>query len=408
MNTTFLRSLSIGALLTSISAFAANAAKAANDDLTTRVTTLETQMNQISTQTAIGTFGAKGASGYAPLHDDYGVSLNVDVLYWHVYEGGTYNFTRNFQGASESVGKAALAGGLAAYEFDTDAHNAHFDWDFGFKAGIRRRVPHDSWDFGGEFTYFRTKGRDVRGDVFPIETIAQNLISNRAFDANVLQTTTGAILSASTKWKIRFYDLIVDLGRSYFFSHDLALKPTIGLKTSWIQQHASSMRNSAIAPASSSTAAGGITGLQTLENSKRKNNFWGIGPKIGIDTKWYIVSSFSLYGSVEAALLWGKFSIEVDETVLNTTSQLLAASRGFLFSNTTETHSNPRRLVPNTTFDLGICWDFVFNKNKNNLEFKLGYENQYWWRQNYITDGTLNSADDLGFHGGLFEVKFDF
>ncbi len=396
MNTTFLRnfSFSLGAILASSQALA-------QQDINSRVTQLEAQINQVSTETALGTYGAQSAT--ANPTTGYGVSISTDLIYWHVYEGSTYTYTRDYQFAVSGVGTVGNQPSAFGV-FTTDAKNIDFRWDFGFKTAVAYVLPHDDWDVNLEFTYFRTKGHGAKSDIIPVNE--SELIVRNNSNFGTLGYTEGAIKSITSEWKVRFYNINLELGRNYFFSQYLSLRPFMGLQNAWIRQHAeydffiSGLANRGLL---GSTGAN----LTNQTNDKRKNRFWGIGPRAGFDTKWYCNDSFSIYGSLAGALLWGTFHVKSIENSLQIdTSSLILDQTISTFSTATTTE--PTRFVPTVQFDIGLCWEYAFTDSQTNLEIKLGYENQYWWRQNYIGNNTLVSADDLGFHGGLFEVKFDF
>ena len=74
-------SIAVASIVTSSAAFAAM-------DMDSRVTQLESQMSQVRTETAMGTYGANTASARAEV-DGRGWFITADVLYWHAKVGGT-------------------------------------------------------------------------------------------------------------------------------------------------------------------------------------------------------------------------------------------------------------------------------------------------------------------------------
>jgi len=72
-----------------------------------------------------------------------------------------------------------------------------------------------------------------------------------------------------------------ELGRSYWISKNLSLRPFFGIKGGWINQSINGTYYNLI-----------INNVLTnnLGTEHLKNNFWGIGPLGGINTNWRIDS----------------------------------------------------------------------------------------------------------------------
>ena len=104
-------------------------------DMDSRVTQLENQMQQVRTETAMGTYGAQTASARAEV-DGYGWFFNFDVLYWHAKVGGTeFAYT-------DQDPRAQLP--VKGRTKDID-----FEWDWGIRVGLGYNFEHDGWDLRG-------------------------------------------------------------------------------------------------------------------------------------------------------------------------------------------------------------------------------------------------------------------
>ncbi len=334
-------------------------------DVNQRVSHLEAQMLQVSTRTVHGNVGAKTASASPPIHGENWF-FNAEALFWHASEGGT-DYAQIFQHTPSTSSSNSI-------------HNRRlkFKWDWGFRAGLGTTFHHDQWDLFLNFTWFRadnSAATSLHGGKF---------ISPLAFIPP---------LSASQvkiHWSLKFYTLDLNLGRFYFISPALALHPYAGLKTAWIPQH---IRSSCIifAPATGELRA------------KQKNDFWGIGPQIGLDGKWFLDYGFHLFASGGGSLLWGDFDIHQ-----KTTSPTLAAQRNHFRLDT-------EKVVPMAQFQLGLGFETNLYHNAYRLEISARYETQYWWNQNQLPYFSAFSdkrfqrySEDLALYGLTVDVRFDF
>ena len=82
----------------------------------------------------------------------------------------------------------------------------------------------------------------------------------------------------------------LELGRNFYVSRRLMLKPFYGLKGAWNKQHMNVNFTEATAAFNNSMT------------NKIKN--WGIGCSVGMDTSWHFSRSFSLIGDVAFTGLW--------------------------------------------------------------------------------------------------------
>ncbi|MES2121995.1 MAG: Lpg1974 family pore-forming outer membrane protein, partial [Chlamydiota bacterium] len=258
--------------------------------------------------------------------------------------------------------------------------NVNFNWDFGFRLGAGYNFEHDEWDANLCFTWYQcaahshTKARSG-GSIIPEYGILSDLGRK-----------------AKVEWNVGYYVLDAELGRHYFVSKFLSFRPFFGIETAWINQHM--QFNEHILPG----------GPQSRQIVKNKNDFWGIGPRAGLTSNWHFCESLSLFGKVSGALLWGDFDIHEKEKAKGTTPLKLSNIDG-------DFHC----IVPNAQMILGIQYDVNFNDNCNHIGIMLGYEFQYWWKQNQILNNRATSSPtferesgDLSLNGVTLDVRFDF
>lgn len=341
------------------------------DELSSRVSSLETRMSAVKTETPKGTVGAQMASA-SPLFDGLGLFVSADLLYWHVYEGGAdYSLSREVSGPQSFP------------KISGESSRIHFDWDFGFRVGAGYHFEHDAWDALVNFTWFRTDG-DGHTHADSDETLVPQ--------KGAFNTVTAHKISAH--WDIHNYILDMEVGRRYFVSKFLAFRPHIGIESAWIYQHRHFRIHQPL-------------DLQNVEGESVRGrcNFWGIGPRAGVEGTWFFGKRFSLFGVVDGALLWGHFDTKNKEKLETPSGDVPSLS----------VHDDFHRLSPNVQMMLGASWDSNLSNDMFHLTIKLGYEFQYWWRQNQFINeqqvsffGLQHESKDLSINGATLDVRFDF
>jgi hypothetical protein len=289
---------------------------------------------------------------------DNGWYLFADALYWHIDMENT---------------EWAEVSNPASTNVVTDVHSLNFKWNWGFRVGIGANMNHDMWDTNFYYTWLFADNSNKAGRE---GAVVEDLIAG---DDTTFKT-------GSVKWGVHFSMFDWELGRWHYVSKNLALRPHVGVKGGWIDQ----------------TVHAKFSDLTNPNNpafrvDRLKNDFWGVGPSVGVNTMWVLGSAgrmmdhrFSLAGDFGGALMYGHFDIS-DRRVDRVGSQVEF--------NRVKGQSRNLAVTMLQGF-LGLSWDVPFNKNKNHFMLKAGYELQYW----------LNEAfgDNFALQGVTGEFRFDF
>lgn len=356
-------------------------------DMDSRVTQLENQMQQVRTETAMGTYGVKTATARAEV-DGCGWFLTFDVLYWHAKVGGT-KFAYSDQ---DPRGQLPIKG---------RAKEVGFEWDWGLKAGLGYNFEHDGWDLRGEYTWFDSSGSDsttsgITDSIVPLRG-SSKIVANEStsIDNEFLYCT-----SAKSQYDFDYSAIDFELGRSYFISRNLSFRPHWGLKTAWIDQKQLTRYSGGDINPSTPTQLG-------LEGNtihiKDECDFWGLGPRVGLDSKWHLGYGFSIFGDVAGSLLFGYFDVEHKEHY----SQF--------HDNRIKISANRHAFSPSAQMQLGLRYDKYIHNNAQHIGVGIGFEAQYWWRQNQmlkIDDAQVlkyeRYSEDVSMHGISLDIQWDF
>ncbi|NGX33951.1 MAG: hypothetical protein K1060chlam1_00295 [Candidatus Anoxychlamydiales bacterium] len=270
-----------------------------------------------------------------------------------------------------------------------DLLEVNFGWDPGFRVGVGYGMKHDQWETQVYYTSFHTRGKDNISS--EPGTVHSTFLGNFYVDnADGAGLSGPAYQKASIDWTIHFNMFDWELGRNYWISKSLALHPFLGIKGGWINQ---SIRSNWQNPNLSGADFFNI-GTENL-----KNNYWGIGPGAGINTKWNLYSGqsqFYLFGDFSGALMWGHWSF--NDVFQNDISQQVSVD----LQNINSGASMLR------TF-MGFGWNANFNQNRYRFSANLGYEMQFWLDQLQFysfTGGRLVNV--LTLQGGTLEFYFNF
>lgn len=314
---------------------------------------------------------------------EFGWYLFADALYWHVDIGSTDWATVN-DNSNPPITKV-------------HNHALDFKWNWGFRAGIGANTSHDMWDMNFYYTWLYASNSNNAG-------------KNGA--AVVDQIGIGSVVpqrSGSTKWDLHFSMFDWEMGRWSYFSKKLALRPRIGVKGGWIHQQVHTrFRNQGETFISDN-------GIHF--NERFKNNFWGVGPAAGFGSMWIMGFAgktmqhrFCLTGDFGGSLMYGHFEVRNNQRgVDNDGNPIFGISQGGLTRN---------RVAAMLQAMMGLSWDLSFNQDKNHFMFNLGYEFQYWFRQNQLVQSFIQTepvavinrriADDLALQGISARFRFDF
>jgi hypothetical protein len=329
----------------------------ADIDLGKRVSLLECKMNCARNESVYDCRpGARFANG-RPAINGYGVWVQGQVLYWTAFEGGSdFAYSSFSPTAADEVGTV---------------YKPKFEWDAGYRLGAGYSWTQDNWDIALLFTRIK-----------PHSDTSINSPPPGARLAALLTTVDNtSATQAEVDWELKLSTLDFELGREYFISHYLYLRPQFGLRAAWIEQYPDVLYN---------------------ETVKNRNTFQGAGLRLGAETKWFFDRHWNVSLLASASTLYGRAKVRNFRDI-----------PGFF---TTDQAMTDWRIFPTAQIALGLGWELPFACNRNHLSLNAAYELNYWWRQNQMvffetgvsTPFGTRYSDDLGFHGLTFDIALSF
>lgn len=264
--------------------------------------------------------------------------VDLSFIYWQASEDGLeYGLSEKAQESvvydvrgiigpttNTDVGYS-LSGSLKDQKMD-------FKWDPGFKAGIGLVFgERDQWDLLLNWTWLQSTAQgSYKGDQsISKEIMAPTLLLNP--QPSALQYTVpswgpvvlgGPAANATSHWRLHYNTLDLELGRNFFLSKNLTLRPHIGLRGASLHQNIKAQYDSILnglvgladgVPVPTVNFGGFSPGNQF----KGKNDYDAGGLRGGLDANWNFTNCFAVYGKISGALLYGRFKVEETYNSIN-------------------------------------------------------------------------------------------
>ena len=271
----------------------------------------------------------------------------------------------------------------------------HFGWDPGYQVGIGYGKNRSQWNTQAYYTWFYTRAADAVAST--PGSVHSTFMGNFYVDNPQGGGISGpAYQRASIDWDIRFNMFDWELGRNFCIGQALALRPFLGVKGGWIHQ---TIQTKWYNPDLSAPPFLGSP-YYSVGIEKLHNNFWGLGPQAGINTKWYLVAKqnrlFYLISDFSGAMMWGHWSF--GDVFENTIQQQVLVDFAPLNSGASMLRSF-----------MGLGWETSFPQNQFHLSLKVGYETQFWLDQlQFYSFVAGRFANALTLQGGTFEFCLDY
>lgn len=300
----------------------------------------------------------------------------ADFLLWWAKESGTDNWVQIIDVTSK------------ASKGNIDILSVEFSCDPGFRVGIDCNLKYDGWDTQFYYTWFRTEGKDGADR----SEITSSFSGNFYIDNSNGDSLTGPTYQkADISWRIFFNIFDWELGRCYWVSKYLSLRPFIGVKGGWIDQRIHSGWKDPNLPKEE---------LFHSATENLRNDFWGVGPSCGLNTKWIVGHVhrhwFSLFGDFSGALMYGHWTFA--DVYQNDKPAKVSIDIG-----TISGAASMFRMM------MGLGWDVAGHRDRFHFGLRIGCEMQVWLDQlQFYSFNTGRLANELTLQGMIVDLRFDY
>lgn len=287
--------------------------------------------------------------------NDWDLQISADALFWQLQEDGliyaieTTNLTLPVQ---------------------VDRVKQKYNW--GFRAGLNWTIPHDNWDIAATWTHLITN-RHGNSTVTPGNILIKPDL--------VLSSPAVGFTTARAKYHNRLDQICLNIGREFFISKWVTLRPFFGLRNDWLRQR------------SRAFYSGATSAPTDIQQSQRRVHWWGIGIESGLNTQWSFCGGFSIYGNAATAIQYGLQELQVRES-------------GIIADSFNDSYHVCR---PTIDLQLGLGWDYNFCDDGLHFGLKLGWENHVYFNQAYsILGRTPLLQGNLTYQGWTLHANLDF
>ena len=259
-----------------------------------------------------------------------------------------------------------------------------FGWDPGFKVGLGLNIDHDGWDIYAQYTWLHSSASSSTKQVGITNSI-------------VAATETTPVLGdvrRNASWDLHFNLIDLELGRNFYLSQYLTMRPHFGLRGTWQEQDFK-------AKISGSYFQFGQDNVTGPYNVHVDHDTWGLGVRGGLNLAWHMSKCWSIFGKVAWSAMWTHYDVDRKDklTLLDnpeTNYQLIS------------TELDTYRVKYVGELELGLRWETWFYDDNYHFLIQAGWEEQVWVNYGNLIRIYNDTPGDLGLHGLSLKFRFDF
>jgi hypothetical protein len=324
--------------------------------------------------------------------------MSADFIYWYAQQDGL---------------EYAFAGELGNNRTNPNPSHSHIKqadrkWEPGFKLGAGLEFEHDGWDLFAEWTWLNpitnnetSTSVDLDNDSYVVLPYGLNGVSGIAAGA-----VGQSLDKAEASWTLHYNVIDLELGRNFFLSRYMTLRPHVGLKTAWINQKFNKeFSGDDIGFGEDPIVA---TDLEFALSGEAKQNqsqeSWGLGIRMGIDPVFHLSRNWGIYGNLALSAMYQYYSTSLKTSAYGIGTGTLNAGQpiDFEFRNTKKSNHT---LTPVLELGLGLEYMTWFYDESYMLELKAGWEEQVWFNTNQFQSA---GEGNLTLQGFTFKAGFHF
>lgn len=363
---------------------------------------------------------------YVPSYDDmqcdWDLFLTVDFLYWYADETDL-----SYAAVAKTVSRSTVTTPANATAASSYKHLGN-KWDPGVRVGLGWRMD-GGWDLYANWTYYKNH-KNSHTSVTSFNTMFPALgasgIINPWIDNSMMNLFTTLFDSVSAKWNMVFNQVDLELGRRYWLSKCFTFRPYTGLRGAWTHT-TFTVKGQGDQLMTSAPVGVPLNDYKYNTSDKFRNRNWGVGLLGGVQPTFYFTDEFSLYGNVEAALLWGQFNNRLSRKYTSTSTTLLGVTSDDM-NATPSARDNFSGMQPVVDVGIGLRWETCWCDNRYRFNLDAGWEHHVFLDYNYRVK--VNSPDieptalagntgrvstvyseehtNLGMGGFILRARFDF
>jgi len=333
--------------------------------------------------------------------------IQVAGFYWNAHQDGMeYALETSVQNPfiANPLGPSTAETQVLNNLVDAEYFTPNFKWDWGFKIGLGYCTTCDGWDLGVTWTWYRGKAfSHIEAEADDQHTLLPLWSAFAPANGGVLFAT-----DAESRWKLSLNLVDLDLGRNFWTSKYLALRPYIGIRIAYIKQGWDIEYKGGSWSAFQSQSVPLVQAQSTFNNEVcLNNNFHGVGPRAGLSSEWNLGCGWGIYGNWALAIVYGRFSIDHEEH----NTQAVAPYNGVKILESDSSFRASRALLD---LALGLQYSEMFCDCAYGFTGMIGWEHHHFFHQNQMwrvvrlgDNGALPLVNNLNNSGenGFFQRR---
>jgi len=313
---------------------------------------------------------------------DHGIDafITADFIYWTARMDDLAYVTTGYSNQTASVGS-----GNTKYP--------DWKWRPGFKVGIGLNLPHDGWDGLAELTWLHSSADNVTklegNGILPL----WNISALSGFFSN-----NDTIREANTSWDLHYYHVNLELGRHFYISRFLTIRPFVGLKGAWIDQDYHVQYDIS------------IPDLASTFRMKNDQDYWGIGLRFGMNTTWKMDQHWGLYGNLSLSALWSQFQVKREDKRFDTLNNLANPTPLNTEITTLNAQDDFHTIKGVLELGIGLQGQWWFADNRYHILTQAGWDELLWINHNNLLKPYFSQSarGDMILQGLTIKLRFDF
>jgi len=381
--------------------------------------------------------GGVNPSARIEVNDGCGLFITGEALYWKATQNGLQFTVENTVDGSTltsplvndiigAIGIPSAAVEVGTNFVDADIETVKPKYNWGFRVGLGYNLPRDCWDLYLVWTNLHSNAHHNepdRDDCSPCEPCCVVETSEQYPTwSDGASAIIGPLDEAKARWSNQLNVLDLELGRDFYVSKWLSLRPHFGLRGDIIHTNYRVEYENDDADDFFSLFP------KTDVVVKHKTRWWGVGLRAGLNTDWDLCWGVSLYGNWAISLLYGRFTVTREDFFdpIHLTIPAVAISgipSGVILTDSDDpfdTFSFRKRFwdeVATTDLQLGFRWDTMFCDDSFHLGINVGWEHHLFFHMNQFIEANhfdfqnivmTSDNGDLGYQGWTFGFRFDF
>jgi len=304
-----------------------------------------------------------------------GFSITADFIYWEARQANLDFAQSGSTNLENNPGQGQV-------------YYPSFKYKPGFKVGAAVDVGHDNWDLSSEYTWLNgSGGKSSTNSTYSATTLTP---TRTIYNSSTNYETTHRLIEADGNWNFHYNLINLVLGRDYYISQHLTLRPYFGLAGAWNNQ-------STLVHYTLSKEDG--TGRFISQSYGQR--YWGVGFDTGLNTSWCFDDNWSIYGDFCFMNLWSRYKDTSKQTAYAQTDLVVDYTNPTVDYNTQAVQYGIQNVID---IQMGLRWGMRFDDNNMGISFQAGWDQQVWINQSQNATG----ASNLSLQGLDIKARFDF